>query len=311
MGLQDTVYPTLITRAEGATARLTDADLRTAATNRDEGDKWVQLSNNLKYILINITTGPAATVCRQHQHEMGLEAYRQLCIRFATPLGTRSIGYLTQLLKPTFDTNNFEESFATWEFELARYERDNTTQLPDQVKIAVLMNETKGPLQQHLHLNAGASPTYADIRATIMEYYRTTTALTSLQQQPSSAVSSNLGGGAAPMDIGATYSKGKNKNKGKGKYSNGKGYKGKGYQQGKGYGTYNTYSKAKGKGKQTYWPASTKGTEKGNKGKNKGSMKGKGKHPTQGCYRCGQHGHMAKDCRVAVYSMAEATQEQT
>ena len=121
MGLQDAVYPTLIARADSATTRLTEGDL-----------KWVQLCSNLKYILINITTGPAATICRQHQHEMGLEVYRQLCIRFATPLGTRSIGYLTRLLKPTFDANNFKEAFATWEFELARYERDNTTQLPDQ-----------------------------------------------------------------------------------------------------------------------------------------------------------------------------------
>jgi hypothetical protein len=36
------------------------------------------------------------------------------------PVGTRSIGYPTKLLKPTFDTNNFEESFSNWEFELER-----------------------------------------------------------------------------------------------------------------------------------------------------------------------------------------------
>ena len=104
-------------------------------------------------------------------------------------MGTRSIGYLTKLLKPTFDHNNFEESFSNWEFELQRYEADNTTRLPDQVKIAVLMNETRGPLQQHLHLNAGTAPTYAAIRATIMEYYRnhngiykTTSTVVSCQQ---------------------------------------------------------------------------------------------------------------------------------
>ena len=74
--------------------------------------------SNLKYILIKITSG-AATVCRQHQDAMGLEVYKQLCNRFAIPVGTRSIGYLTRLLKPNFDNNNFEESFSTWEFELA------------------------------------------------------------------------------------------------------------------------------------------------------------------------------------------------
>jgi hypothetical protein len=86
-------------------------------------------------------------------------------MRSAMPVGTRSIGYRTEPLKPTLDTNNFKESFSSWEFELSRYERDNNIQLPDQVKIAVLMNEKKGPLQQHLHLRAGATPTCAAIRS--------------------------------------------------------------------------------------------------------------------------------------------------
>ena len=191
--------------------------------------------------------------------------------------------------------HNFEESFSTWEFELARYERDNNAQLPDQVKIAVLMNETTGPLQQHLHLNASATPTYAEVRTTIMEYYRTTTAFSRLQQQSSSAVSSNLGGGPAPMDIGATYKgKGRGKGKNKGKGFNKGGHKGKGYQQGKGYGGYGSYNKGKGKGKQQQW-YQPKGVEKGNKGKSKGiPNKGKGKNPTTICYRCGQQGHLGK-----------------
>ena len=141
--------------------------------------------------------------CRQYQHEIGLEVLRQLNIRFALPVGTKSIGYLTKLLRPTFDSNNFEESFSNWEFELNKYEQDNNTQLPDQVKIAVLMNETKRPVQQHLHLVAGATPTYTAIRSTIMEYY----AFTRFQQGASSSVSTSFNGGAAPMDIGAIKKK--------------------------------------------------------------------------------------------------------
>ena len=63
------------------------------------------------------------------------------------------------------------------------------------------MNETKGPLQQHLHLhlNASATPTYAEVRTTIMEHYRTTngvlktstTVVFSSQQQPWRRPSSN------------------------------------------------------------------------------------------------------------------------
>ena len=50
---------------------------------------------------------------------------------------------------------------------------------------------------------AGATPTYIDIRAIIMEYYRTTTAFSRLQQSASSSAATNYNGGAAPMDIGA------------------------------------------------------------------------------------------------------------
>ena len=140
MGLQDTFYPRMFRLAEQAAQQVTEARLRQAATTVEEADAWVQLDQNLKYVLISVTTGAAATLCSQHQHEIGLQVLRQMNMRFSLAVGTRSIGYLTKLLKPTCDANNFAESFSTWEFELNRYERDNNTQLPDQVKIAVLMN---------------------------------------------------------------------------------------------------------------------------------------------------------------------------
>ena len=274
MGLIDNMFTRLLQASEIATTELTDAQLRGAANTIEDGEKHVQLAADLRYLLINITTNSAATVCRQFQHSNGFEIYRQLCRRFAIPLGTRSIGYLTNLLKPTFDTNNFEESFATWEFELSRFERDNGQQLPDAVKIAVLLNETTGPLQQHLQLLSGSNPSYRQVKDTIIEYYRSNTAFTKLTQ--SSSVSTNFGGGQAPMDIGA-FNKGKGK-KGKGKH--------KGKNKGKGYG-YNVY-KGKGKqgGKQQYHQQGKgyaigqgkgmKGQQqqyKGNKGK--GNVKGK------------------------------------
>ena len=87
------------------------------------------------------------------------------------------------------------------------------------------MNWTRGPLQQHLHVNAGASPTYAEIRTTITEYQLAHTTFSRLQQNPSPAVSANYNGGAAPMDMGA-ISKGKHKGKGRGKHKGKKGKKG-------------------------------------------------------------------------------------
>ena len=98
-------------------------------------------------------------ICRQYQQATGFDIWRQLHLRFMIPTGTRGVGYLTRLLKPTFDANNFEESFTAWEFG----------PLPDAVNVAILLNETKGPLQQHLQLQAGANPTYNQVRTVIME----------------------------------------------------------------------------------------------------------------------------------------------
>jgi len=142
IGVQHKFCSQFLPRAAQSPTRLAEAELRGAAASQQEVDEWLQLDHNLKYALIITTTAAAATLCRQYQHEIGVEIYRQLRLRFKTPLGTRSIGYLTKLLEPTFDTNNFEESFSNWESEIQQYESNNTTNLPDQVKVAVLMNRT-------------------------------------------------------------------------------------------------------------------------------------------------------------------------
>ena len=230
-----------------------DTDLVAAASTTQEANQWVQFSTDLRYILINICSGASATICRQYQTQNGVEIYRQLCVRFSMSLATRSIVYLTKLLKPTFDMNNFEETFSQREFELSKYERDNGQALPEPVKTAVILNETKGPLQQHLQLLAGQSPTYNTVRTTIMEYYRTTTAFNRLKQQTSPS--------ASPMDISAI--KGRKGYKGE---RQGKGYgRHKGEEKGKGYGRH----KGKGKGKDS---GGHKGKEKGYKGYGKAKV---------------------------------------
>ena len=177
-----------------------------------------------------------------------------------------------------------------WEFELSKYERDNNAQLPEPVKIAVLLNETTGPLQQHLQLLASSIKRYSQARNIIMEYYRATTAFSKMerqQQAQSSAVATSFGGEHAPMDVGAIgKGKGKHKGKGKGKYkgkgNNNYGYNGYGFNKGKGKQQGKGYIKAKG-GKG--YGSHGNGT---NKGKSKGIKGAKGKDATNICYKCGR-----------------------
>ena len=92
MGLQDTFYPTMFRLAEQAVQQVTEAHLRQAATTLEEADAWVQLHQNLKYVLISVTTGAVATLCPEAQHEIGPGVLRQMNMRLSLPIGARSIG---------------------------------------------------------------------------------------------------------------------------------------------------------------------------------------------------------------------------
>ena len=227
-GLQDPSCNRLLRQAEQSQLPATNCQLETAAPSQAVAAQWIQLSNNLHYILVSACDGPASTICRQNAQGDSFETWRPLHLRYSTPLGTRSIGYLTRLLKLQLDEQKLEESFTTWEFQLAKHEQDNHTLLPDAVKIAILLNETKGPLQQHIQLQAG--------------YYRAASSSNRLQAI-TSGNSNNRG--PAPMGIGATwYNKGKEKKgkrKGKEKYYKGKGYGGYGNNY-----SYNSYKGGKG-----------------------------------------------------------------
>ena len=91
-------------------------------TNADtQKRKSVQLSRDMRYILVCICQGPTSTLCKQNGlRGVGLETRRQLNLRFVVPTGARSVGYLTKLLKPQFDANKLEDTFRSWEFEVAR-----------------------------------------------------------------------------------------------------------------------------------------------------------------------------------------------
>ena len=78
LGLMDTQFPTLLEQAATSATTVTDADLENGASTTQEGQHWVALARDLQYILINCCTGSAATVCRQHQTNNGLETWRQL-----------------------------------------------------------------------------------------------------------------------------------------------------------------------------------------------------------------------------------------
>ena len=282
---------------------VTDALLRDGATTPQEAQLWAQLSRDLDYILVSVCSGQAALLCRQHSTQaQGLETGRQLHNRFSIPVGTCSVGYCTKLLKPQFNEQKFEESFTTWEFEIAPYERDNQAPIPNNIKIAVPLNETKGALQlipatpsryksalcwcrrAHSWVSQSKHGIFQDASPTTSTQHKcrfnrpTTNGHRPDAQRKRKARAKER----------ATKDKVKERHNGTTKESTntnwfGNAFKGSGYTPVKG--------KTEGKGPPTW---------QGDKGKGKGA-----------CYKCGQMGHMARDCRVRVHNVAEATGEQS
>ena len=84
----------------------------------------------MKYILTSVTSGGAATVCRQHQHETGYEIrYRQLTQQVLDPVGTRSMGYwiLDKAIEANTGSKQLRGELLTLGVELTRFEKDNST----------------------------------------------------------------------------------------------------------------------------------------------------------------------------------------
>ena len=81
-------------------------------------------------------------------------------------------GILEQILDSQFPEAHFQDAFAKWELYVARWERDTGVILPDAVKIGILRVRTSGALQKHLKLGASCTAAYADVRASLLGYYR-------------------------------------------------------------------------------------------------------------------------------------------
>jgi len=278
---------TLLTRIEAMDVEVTDALLEDG--DPDVTEQRVTFSRKLHYLIALLTKGAARLVVRQLTSQNGYETWRNLYKNFALPGNTRHVGLLSRVLKPVFRHDNFEQDFYQWESLKRQYETQTGTVLPDTVLVALLLNETSGPLQQHLRLNAQLLNTYADVRNTLKQYYQ------SIHVMKQSTLPNS---GPAPMDIGYFGRKG-----GKG----GKGGKGFGYfpsrnfgYKGKGKGNFGNFRKGKGKG---FGPKGKgKGKGKGKKGTfpsttfgSSSSSGGKGKSSAL-CHVCQKPGHFARDC---------------
>ena len=77
-----------------------------------------------------------------------------------------------QLMEFNFNENNFDNDFVKWESEIQKFEKETTSALADAVKIAILMNKTKGDIQRHVRLNASKLARFSEARDTSLSYVK-------------------------------------------------------------------------------------------------------------------------------------------
>ena len=227
----------------------------------------VAFSTQLYYALVMTCRGQALNRIVNAGPGEGLEAWRLLMKHHEPPTTTRHAGMLMEILAFSFEGDPTER-IQRFERDVFRYEESSGEKVTENVRIGVVLrNMPKGPLQEHLIMNADRLKTWAAITGEIENIAR------------AKATTQSAGSASAP-DIDSLSNKKlvqlmnarieSMKAGGKGSSSGSKG-KGQGKGQGAGVNSCSICGRTGHTKRDCWWAAAQKG-QKGD-GKNKGTHK--------------------------------------
>ena len=158
-------------------------------------EAWETHNPMLYYTLASLVTGPPYTIIDRVPEGNGLEAYRQLHLRYSKSNMQTAMMRLCTIVETKFNSEkDFETTFANWESEIARFEFALQKDLYDEIKVGLLIAGTTGKLHDHLCFTLGDKVDYKAVRETVISYFK------------SKSLTTERGyGGAEPMDIGYNY----------------------------------------------------------------------------------------------------------
>ena len=182
VALYKPVAQELMTRVEGSASAIDDIILQQEENNSYPG---LRFAKQLHYLLANLTDDAARLIVRLNEPGNGFETWRQLYDRFALPSRAKGVSLLSQLLEHQFRDAHFEADLTSFIVLKNKHERATGTSLSDDLLVTLMMNKTRGQLQQHLRLQANSLRTFDQVLVIIKEYYQafgTSTEATPAQQ---------------------------------------------------------------------------------------------------------------------------------
>ena len=148
VALCEPVAGEVISSIKGSTQTFTDQVVSDFEERRQLPHQLVEFSRQLHYLLAQITEGPARLIVRLNEAANGLESWRQLHARFASPDRARGVSLLNQLLEFKFRDAYFESDLTEFLSLKSRHEKATSRPLQDDLLVTMMVSKTRGPLQQ-------------------------------------------------------------------------------------------------------------------------------------------------------------------
>ena len=172
--------------------------LKSVQTNTGMTEEEQMRSCTIYYMQTMLVEGRAQSMVTNCPVGCGYELWRRLVQAYEPKVASRSQGILVQILMYDFDMSDFLASLERWETLLRQYDgavASAAERVQDSVKTATVISRiAKGPLHDHLMLNAAKYTKYDDMRGEIAEILRAQR----FMLRPSGVQNS----GPSPMEIG-------------------------------------------------------------------------------------------------------------
>ena len=303
---------------------LTQAEMERGVLDEDDfllniDDPYiVDFSKHLYDLLSHTTGGAAKNVLMTVPTKQGFRAWNELIKQFDPRTNANEVTSRLKLQAPGKRAQHevqFKDMLRTWEQEVAKHEL-KFGRLDEMTKVVAVTSMLPASMHDATRAANAEFLTYADMKKYLDSYMNSgPVKLEKLNPDPmqisgfdvpwnnydwgyASTAEGTMTTDAPVMYMGKGWGysqSGKVGSKG-GWQSEGKGSKG-GWQQGGGpYGPSAAKGWHPGKGDGGYWKGGGYGQAKAEVDKGKGKGKGKGKMSDGKCFRCGGHGHIARNC---------------